>query len=59
MANVKVFEDKQTDPRTNGQAKNLYAPNLSMQGHKKDLHRKIDKQQNFDIEQNIRTSENQ
>ena len=40
MATVKVFMDKQMDRRTHGQAKNwtgqkLYAPHLSMWGHKK------------------------
>ena len=35
MANVKVFEEKQTDERTNGRAKDYnYAPDLSMRGHK-------------------------
>ena len=32
MANVAVFEDKQKDKRT---GKKLYAPDLSMQEHKK------------------------
>ena len=31
MANVKVFADKQTDKRT---GRKLYAPDISMQGHK-------------------------
>ena len=35
MANVKVFADKQTDTQTNERAKNYYAPNLLMRGHKK------------------------
>ena len=33
MANVKIFADKQTDKRT---GQKLYAPDLSMWGHKKD-----------------------
>jgi hypothetical protein len=31
VANVKVIEDRETKRRT---CQNLYAPNLSMQGHK-------------------------
>ena len=31
MANVKIFADKQTDKRT---GQKLYAPGLSMRGHK-------------------------
>ena len=36
MANVKVFFDKQMDKRTY-QKLNVYAPDLSMGGHKNDL----------------------
>jgi hypothetical protein len=37
MANVKVFEDRQTDRRT---GQKLYAPDLSIRGHKnKGIHR--------------------
>ena len=32
MVNVKVFADKQTDRRTNGQTKKKYAPDLQMRG---------------------------
>ena len=37
MANVNVFADKQTDKKTQGQtdSQKLYAPDLSMRGHKK------------------------
>ena len=36
MANVKVFADEQIDARTNRQrdGPTLYAPDLSMRGHK-------------------------
>jgi hypothetical protein len=35
MANVKVFADRQTDRRT---GQKLYAPDLSIRGHKKFPH---------------------
>jgi hypothetical protein len=35
MANVKVFADRQTDKQTDGPGQKLYAPDLSIQGHKK------------------------
>ena len=46
MANVKVFAVKQMDKWTNGQidkmkGQKLYAPNLSMLGHKKTENQRI------------------
>ena len=38
MASVKVFVDKRTDKWTNGRtAQKLYAPDLSMRGHKNEM----------------------
>jgi hypothetical protein len=37
MANVKVFADRQTDRQTDRRTgQKLYAPDLSIRGHKKD-----------------------